>query len=172
MKQHGDTADTGPAASRQERDRRAPITDRVNSEPAILNGMTVSEVAWVAGACFMVYGFFGMLMMFVTGWWEVALLASLFGAGGTVWASSLYLAKLKRGRPDGFYGQLIHTWISGRGLTKCRFRRHDSFWSVGRRMPGFATSLVVHERAAAPKQRPVAQRSKPARRKNFHKGLE
>ena len=82
---------------------RAPITDRVNAEPAILNGMTVTEAQVIGAASLVVFLVLGGLIFVVIGQWQVLLMLAIFGPALVLWFSSLYLAKIKRGRPDGFY---------------------------------------------------------------------
>jgi conjugative transfer region protein (TIGR03750 family) len=130
------------------RARHAPITDRVNAEPAIVNGMTASEGGQIAVACLLLYGAMGGILTLLTGWWHIALFLILFGSGATLWFGSLYLAKVKRGRPAGFYVQAIQLWLVRHRLTTTVLLRHANYWSVGREMPfgGFTSPLVVRER--------------------------
>ena len=83
--------------------QRAPITDRVNVEPAILNGMTVTEAQWIGLLALVVFLLVGFLVFLVTGFWQVWLLLSTFGTAMVLWFASLYLARIKRGRPDAYY---------------------------------------------------------------------
>ena len=120
-----------------------PITDRVNVEPAILNGMTASE-AQVIGLislvlCLMLGGF----LVIVTGLWQTLLLTAFFGPLAVLWFSSKYLAQIKRNRPDGYYSQAMHLWLSGRGFSSCKFINHDGYWSLGRTLP-FSLASPFH----------------------------
>lgn len=124
---------------------RAPVTDRVNSEPNIINGMTLSEGKWIAVFGLAGYTLLGGLVTLITHLWQFIPLAAIFGTGGTLWYGSLYLAKIKRGRPEGFYSQAIHLWLSKTGMVKCSFMRHKGYWSLGRRIPGFVSPLDVRE---------------------------
>lgn len=111
---------------------RAPITDRVNVEPPILHGMTASEAKVIAIAAFIIFLLLGGLLSAVTGHWQIVLLVAMFGPMGTLWYGSKYLARIKRGRPDGYYTQAIHLWFARRGLTQPKFTLHDGWWSLGR----------------------------------------
>lgn len=112
--------------------QRAPITDRVNVEPPILNGMTVSEAQVIALAALAVFLLIGGLLFAVTRYWQFLLLLGIFGPAVTLWFASLYLARIKRGRPDAYYKQRIHFWLAERGLVKQRYITHDGWWSLGR----------------------------------------
>ena len=112
--------------------QRAPITDRVNIEPAILNGMTVTEAQWLAGLALVVFLLIGGLLYLVTGLWEFVLLLTAFGTALTLWFGSQVLARVKRGRPDAYYTQAIHLWLAHRGLTRPKFITYHGWWSLGR----------------------------------------
>ena len=60
---------------------RAPITDRVNVEPAILNGMTVTEAQWIGAVALGIFLLVGGLVFLVTGFWQVWLLLAIFTVG-------------------------------------------------------------------------------------------
>lgn len=117
--------------------QRAPITDRVNVEPAILNGMTVTEAQWIGLLALVVFLLVGFLVFLVTGFWQVWLLLSTFGTAMVLWFASLYLARIKRGRPDAYYTQALHLWLVQRGLAGAKFINHHGWWSLGRSM-GFS----------------------------------
>ena len=112
--------------------QRAPITDRVNIEPAILNGMTVTEAQWIAGIAMVVFLLIGGLLYLVTGLWQFVLLLTVFGTALTLWFGSEVLARVKRGRPDAYYTQAIHLWLAHRGLTRPKFITYHGWWSLGR----------------------------------------
>ena len=117
----------------------APITDRVNVEPAILNGMTASEAQVIGLVSLVLCLMLGAFLVAVTGFWQSLLLVTLFGPLAVLWFSSKYLAQIKRNRPDGYYSQSMHLWLAGRGFTSCKFIHHDGHWSLGRTLP-FALS--------------------------------
>lgn len=120
--------------------QRAPITDRVNVEPPILNGMTVSEAQVIALASLAVFVLIGGVLFAVTRRWQFLLLLGIFGPAVTLWFASLYLARIKRGRPDAYYKHRIHLWLAARGLAKPRYITHDGWWSLGRSLDFSITS--------------------------------
>lgn len=130
----------------------APITDRVNVEPAILNGMTASEAKTIGLVALVSCFLLGAFLVAVTGFWQALLLVTLLGPLVILWFSSKYLAGIKRYRPDGYYSQAIHLWLAGRGLTACKFISHDGYWSLGRTLPfslGSAFPVVAQEKPIA-----------------------
>ena len=112
--------------------QRAPITDRVNVEPAILHGMTVTEAQIIGAVSLVVFLLVGALIFGLTGLWQVLLALAVFGPALVLWFSSQYLARIKRGRPDGYYTQAIHLWLAQRGLVKPQFLTHHGWWGLGR----------------------------------------
>ena len=113
----------------------APITDRVNVEPAILNGMTASEAQVIGLVSLVLCLMLGAFLVAVTGFWQALLLVTLFGPLAVLWFSSKYLARIKRNRPDGYYSQAMHLWLAGRGFASSKFIDHDGYWSLGRTLP-------------------------------------
>lgn len=111
---------------------RAPITDRVNGEPPILNGMTASEAQMIGLVSLVAFLMVGALLFAVTGYWQAILILGILGPLLTLWFGSKYLARIKRGRPDGYYVQAIHLWLVGHGLAQPKFITYSGFWSLGR----------------------------------------
>lgn len=122
---------------------RAPLTDRVNVEPPILHGMTVTEAKWGALASFLLFIVLSATIFSVTGLWQAPLLMLLAGPILVLWFGSQHLARIKRGRPDGFYGQALNLWLSRRGLAMPHFLIHDGWFSLGREA-GFSLTSRLH----------------------------
>lgn len=112
--------------------QRAPITDRVNVEPAILNGMTLTEAKVIGSVSFVVFMLIGALLFSVTHYWQFMLVLGTFGPDFVLWFASQYLARIKRGRPDGYYTQAIHLWLAHRGLATPKFLIYHGWWGLGR----------------------------------------
>ena len=116
---------------------KAPVTDRVNVEPSILNGMNMPEAQVIGAVSLVVFLIIGGLVFSATRLWQVWLLLSTFGTAMVLWFASLYLARIKRGRPDAYYSQALHLWLVQRGLAGAKFINHHGWWSLGRSM-GFS----------------------------------
>lgn len=144
-----------------DRVRHAPVTDRVNAEPAILNGMSSSEAYWIGVLSMAVNLLIAGMILAITGLWQLMLLIPLMGTAAILWCASLYLQKVKRGRPEAYYTQAIHLWMAQRGLTRSRFLRHQGYWSLGRSL-GFS---LVSPLDPAPQEAcevgPIAARAEP-----------
>lgn len=111
---------------------RAPITDRVNVEPPILHGMTATEAKVIASVAFILFLLIGGTLSATTGRWQIVLLTAMFGPMIALWYVSKYLARIKRGRPDGYYTQAIHLWMVRHGLSQPKFTMYSGWWSLGR----------------------------------------
>ena len=113
---------------------RAPVTDRVNVEPAIMRGMTVTEARLIALVAFPLCILLGVILLMITGFWQFILMLGMVGPLVALWVGSGYLQTIKRGRPDGYYTQAIHLWLAKRGLTTNQFLSHNGQWDLGRSM--------------------------------------
>jgi conjugative transfer region protein (TIGR03750 family) len=111
---------------------RAPVTDRVNVEPAILRGMTISEAQIVASVSLVAFLVLGAILWRLTGFWQIVLILGIFGPSACLWYASSYLAQVKLNRPDAYYTQAIHIWWANLGVVSCKFTRHTGYWSLGR----------------------------------------
>lgn len=127
-----------PASQAAQALRRAPVTDRVNVEPAILLGMTATEAKVITAVSLPLFLLVALLVWAATGVWQAVLVLGLFGPLGTMWVAAGRLASIKRGRPDGHYTQAMHLWLADRGLRQCRYIRHHGQWSLGR---GFGADI-------------------------------
>lgn len=126
--------------------KRAPITDRVNVEPAILNGMTVTEAQVIGAVSLVVFLLVGGLVFAATRLWQVWMILALAGPTLTLWFGSQYLQRLKRGRPDAYYSQAIHLWLAEHALARPKFITHQGWWSLGRTLDLSLASPLDPER--------------------------
>ena len=129
-----DGEDDTPATSSVAALSGAPVTDRVNVEPPILNGVTASEAKVIGGAAFAFFLVLGAILGWVVGVWQVLLVCAVPGPMVTVWVASTRLARIKRNRPDGYYRQAINQWLAARGLRQAVFISHEGHWESGRRL--------------------------------------
>ena len=108
------------------------VTERLNAEPAIFRGCSLSELTAMSVAaalfwipiCLMVAAVFGSVTMG-------------FGIGGvmavfTVVVGSSIFRKLKANRPNGYYQLALHLWLAKRGLVKTQLVTRGGLWDLGR----------------------------------------
>ncbi|GEM_PF-5283160 len=112
----------------------APLTDRVNSEPPIVNGMSATEASYVGAAAFVVSLLLGVLLYALTGYWYFIFGISIIGPLAALWYASLYLQQVKRNKPEGWYVQAARLWLTGVGFGRGAYLRHDGFFDLGRRL--------------------------------------
>lgn len=111
--------------------QKAAMTDRVNVEPPILNGMTASEAKVIAIVATAFWGLIGALLSALLHIWPIFIVSLVVLPITTLWIGSIRLATVKRGRPDGYYGQAMQLWAVKRGFAKNNFIGHDGYWDIG-----------------------------------------
>ncbi|THT98404.1 TIGR03750 family conjugal transfer protein [Lampropedia puyangensis] len=111
---------------------RAPLTDLINAEPAIFQGMTVTEAKVIGAVSMVLFLTLGTVLFAMTGFWQFIVVCGIFGPLVLMWFASAQLAMVKRGRPDGYYSQAIHLWLTEKGLGRSHFIRHNGYWALGR----------------------------------------
>lgn len=126
----------------------APLTDRVNSEPPVLRGLSVSEVFVAAVLFFPAWLCIGFAAARLFHHWQILILLGIFGPLLSVWVSAGFLASLKRNRPDHYYWQAWLWWLHRRGLLTAPFISHRGAWDLGRSLPP-RSSPGRHRRAGA-----------------------
>lgn len=148
-------SDAGAEAAAGGARPHSPLTDRVNIEPPILNGMTAPEASMIGALAFGAWVVVGLLGAAALGRWQVLLGAAIFGPMVTLWKASVVLARIKRNRPDGYYRQAAQLWLCSRGLLRTRFIRHDGHWELGRAFGAPLAPLTRHApaRTQAPQRR-------------------
>ncbi|AVS67400.1 TIGR03750 family conjugal transfer protein [Paracidovorax avenae] len=112
----------------------APLTDRVNTEPPIINGMSATEGGYVAAASFAFFLVVGLLLYLLTGYWHFIFACSVIGPVAVLWQASLYLQTVKRNKPEGWYVQAARLWLEDHGPGRKRYLRHHGYFELGRRI--------------------------------------
>ncbi|MCY4129544.1 MAG: TIGR03750 family conjugal transfer protein [Gammaproteobacteria bacterium] len=108
------------------------ITERLNEEPAIFKGCSLSELTWMT---------FGAVAI----WLPICLIVAAligsvtmgFGFGGimvvfSVIVMSLTFRRLKTNRPHGYYQLAAHLWLARHRLIKSPFVIRSGVWDLGR----------------------------------------
>lgn len=139
---------------------RAPVTDRVNVEPAIIRGMTVTEAKVISLVTVPVFLLIGGVLLLLTGFWQFILVLGVAGPLVSLWYASGRLQQIKRNRPDGYYTQAIHLWLAKRGLTKNQFLSYHGQWDLGRSLDlNLSHPFELNGKPA--KSQPPSQRNSP-----------
>lgn len=111
---------------------QAPLSERVNNEPAILKGLSSSETT-VAALCFTPLWFvIGGLLSLLLQRWQIVMALTIIGPAVSVWYAAGYFATLKRNRPDHYYQHAFVVWRHRLGLSKTPFIVQRGPWELGR----------------------------------------
>lgn len=123
------------ASDQQPQERRgAPLTDRVNAEPAIINGMSATEASYIGGASLAISVVLGGGLFFLTGYWHFIFVLGIALPMVTIWYSSFYLQSIKRSKPERWYVQAFRIYLARKGIVKSRYITHDGYMELGRRI--------------------------------------
>lgn len=123
------------AAEQQPQERRgAPLTDRVNAEPAIINGMSVTEATYIGGGSFAISIVLGVVLFFLTGFWHFIFVLGIALPMVTIWYSSFYLQSIKRSKPERWYVQAFRIYLARKGIVKSQYITHHGYMELGRRI--------------------------------------
>lgn len=113
----------------------APLPDRVNTEPAIIKGLSSTESKWAIGLAFLLWFPVGSLVGLALRNLPIAVLIVATGPLATVWLAAGQMAKLKRNRPDHYYVHLLLHWAAALRLIRSDFVTHSGTWDIGRTLP-------------------------------------
>lgn len=114
--------------------REAPLTDRVNSEPPILKGLSVKEVTVASTVIFPLWLVIGAVVSRMFHMWQILALVGIVGPILSLWACAGYLAGLKRNRPDHYYWQAFRSRLGQLGIVASPFISRTGSWDLGRSM--------------------------------------
>lgn len=108
------------------------ITERLNAEPAVFKGCSISELSFMVGGATLVW-----LPVCVVGAGIVGSFTMGFGIAGvlivlTVIVLSSIFRRLKLNRPYGYYQLAIHLWLARKQIVKSPFVTRDGHWDIGR----------------------------------------
>jgi conjugative transfer region protein (TIGR03750 family) len=113
-------------------DSSVPITDRCNTEPAILRGLSYSEAKVAIWFVTPFWLLIGVVVAFATEIWAIAVLVASLGPMLTVWILAGWLARIKRNKPDYYYLHRANFWLAKNGLRKSVLINHYGYWELGR----------------------------------------
>ncbi len=113
---------------------RTFLAERLNTEPLIFRGCSSSELGAICLGAVLVWFPVGLITAGLAGAAMMGLgMAALSVIATIVIVASLF-QRLKRGRPDGYYQQLVITQLHDRGWYRSRLIRHTGTWDLGRRL--------------------------------------
>ena len=113
-------------------DRGDILADRLNAEPVIFKGCSISELTHIAVFAALVWLPVSLLLAGLMGAVTMGFGLAGIGVVGTVIVMAGLFQRLRRGRPDGYYQQRISIWLSDHGLRRSPFIRRSGAWDIGR----------------------------------------
>jgi len=102
---------------------------RIDREPVLFLGCSAPEIMALAGAGTFVGFFIGLILGLLSGYLILIIPGLFLGTLLGVWKGGKKLMNLKEGKPDGYYGKVIFSWMADHGLVK-NYIKHSGFWRI------------------------------------------
>lgn len=110
------------------------LPTRLNAEPSIFRGCSLSELMLLAASGAIVWIPFWLIICGLLGYLMMGVGVGVLSIIGWVFVGGTLLQKAKRGRPIGYYQLRIRLWLEDRGLFKTGCIRASRIWDLGRRL--------------------------------------
>lgn len=110
------------------------LADRLNTEPLIFRGCSSSELGVICFGAALFWFPVGLIMAALAGAVMMGLGVAALAVIATIVVVASLFQRLKRGRPDGYYQQMIITHLHDRGWYRSRLVRRSGTWDLGRRL--------------------------------------
>lgn len=102
---------------------------RIDREPVLFLGCSASEILALVGAGTFAGFTLGFIAGFLTGLWFLIIPCMFLGSFIGVWKGGSRLMHAKEGKPDGYYGKFIFSWMAEHGLVK-NYIKHNGYWRI------------------------------------------
>lgn len=113
-------------------DGHETLAERLNAEPAIFKGCSVSELGMIVGGAVAVWLPVSLLAAWLIGAITMGFGIAGIGVVGTVVVMAGMFQRLKRNRPDGYYQQRLRIWLAEQGWKQAPFVLRSGTWDLGR----------------------------------------
>ncbi len=107
--------------------------DRLNCEPVVFKGCSSMELGIITGLSALVWLPASLLLAGLAGALTMGFGIAAVGVVASVVVLAGLFARIKRGRPDGYYQQRILIALESRGLRASTFVLRSGTWDLGRR---------------------------------------
>lgn len=104
---------------------------RIDKEPVLFLGCSGTEIMTLAVVGAISGILLGLLIGLITGWWFLILPSIFIGAFVGVYKGGKTMMRKKEGKPEGYYGKVILSWVSDQGLMNL-FISRSGYWSIRR----------------------------------------
>jgi conjugative transfer region protein (TIGR03750 family) len=115
------------------RDDSEMLPTRLNAEPPVFRGCSISELLAIAGLSVAICVPVSILLLSFIGYAMMGIgVGSLLSIGGVVVGATM-LQKMKRGRPIGYYQLQIALMFDKAGIKKLPIIKRSGHWGIGRK---------------------------------------
>jgi len=108
------------------------IPERLNREPAVFRGLTVSELLIALLVGLATGAIAGTIPAILWHNWSLIPGSALPGATLAILCGGRWLARLKRGRPESWLYRALDLKLARFGIGTQRFVLHDGVWAIRR----------------------------------------
>ena len=102
---------------------------RIDKEPVLFLGCSGTEIFTLAIVGATSGLLLGVIVGIITSWWFLVLPCLFIGAFIGVYKGGKIMMHKKEGKPEGYYGKIILSWLSDQGILNL-FIKHNGFWSI------------------------------------------
>lgn len=110
------------------------LPTRLNMEPSIFRGCSLSELMILTVTGAMIWIPFWLIVMGLVGYLTMGIGIGVLTIIAWVFIGGTVLQRLKRGRPIGYYQLTLRLLLEDKGLIKSVFIRKSQAWDIGRRL--------------------------------------
>lgn len=110
------------------------LPNRLNAEPSIFRGCSLSEMMVLALSGAAIWIPFWLIVCGVMGFFMMGVGVGVITSIVWVFFGGTFLQKAKRGRPIGYYQLRIRLMLEDHGVRKSGFIRRSQVWDIGRRL--------------------------------------
>lgn len=107
---------------------------RLNAEPAIFRGCSLSELTALAISGCVSFIPLSIFVCGLFGYWAMGIGFGVLLVIAWIVAGATLLQRLKRGRPQGYYQLRLRLWLEDWRLVRRLFIRTSQVWDIGRRV--------------------------------------
>ncbi|HAB4051484.1 TPA_asm: TIGR03750 family conjugal transfer protein [Salmonella enterica subsp. diarizonae] len=108
------------------------LPERLNREPAVFRGLTVSELLIALLVGLATGAIAGTIPAILWRNWSLIPSNSVPGGALAILCGGRWLARLKRGRPEGWLYRALELKLACVGIGAQRFILHDGVWAIRR----------------------------------------
>lgn len=113
-------------------DKHEILADRLNEQPTIFRGCSSQELVMILWIATLVWIPLCVFFAALVGYTMVGFSLGGIGVGLTVFVVATIFQKLKRGKPIGYYHQVVTCMLHDKHIWRSKFIRHTGTWGIGR----------------------------------------